>query len=225
MTISKWIAKTFSVATVALGCVAGQMVVAEAALAADFSLDFNDLTEGEEVTTQYEELGVSFSVLGNASTFEGPIAAPISSSNYPGATGLALRSENTWPENSSHLFSDIEITFDSVIDYFSILALDMDEPVEIRGYLGDSLVSSVSGAQAGDHHVSELVLGKKGGSQRYDRIVIDVVEGTPGGVDGGPEYFDNLKYSTTVPEPGAMASLAVVSLLGLNVLKHKRQGA
>ncbi len=218
MAISNLITRTLSVATVTVGCIVGQMVKAEASFAANFSINFNDLTAGDVVTNQYASQGVSFST---SNSFGGPIAAAISSATYPGASGIALRPENALPFNSTHLFSDIEISFAEAINYFSILSLDSDEPLTVRGFYQGNEVASLTIGAGSDLQVREFILDGMSGSYKLDKVRLDLVEGQLGNASGGPEFFDNLKYHT-VPEPGAVGGLLALGLMGIKTLKSRK---
>ncbi|GBC62973.1 hypothetical protein DENIS_3959 [Desulfonema ishimotonii] len=177
-------------------------------------IDFDDLTAGTIVTDQYSDQGVTFSLTGTS--IAGPKTVRVSSSTYAPASGIALR-----PSEDGRTFYDIEMSFSTEIDYFSILSLDSDEPITATAYLGDDVVDSVSFAAGGNTEVYELALGEVYGRTLFDRVILDVVAGPgPGsGYAGGPEYFDNLEYNPT-PEPGTVFLLGL-GLIGL-VSQRKR---
>ncbi len=169
--------------------------------AALISIDFNDLSVGDVVTDQYASLGVSFSLLDTPAGYvDGPVAVSINSSTYPPADGIALVAG----DDSRDAFYDIELSFSQAIDYFSMLSLDSDEPLYVRGYSGSTLMQEKYYPPGSNTQVWNLELGGIGSGLEFDRIVLDVVAGVEGqGYAGGPEFFDNLTYNP-VPEPATL---------------------
>lgn len=161
-------------------------------------IDFDDRTPGEVVTNQYASLGVTIATLnsppelgGGASVVDGdPVA-------YPGSSGKAL-----FPCLDG-LCYDIELNFSDPIDYFSILSLDSDEPLTVRGFFEGQEVQSEFFPSGSDLQVHMVELGGIGGATRLDRVVIDLVLGTVNTTAAGPELYSNLRYNV-VPEPTTM---------------------
>ena len=101
---------------------------------------------------------------------------------------------------------DLEISFDAPVDLFSLMAPDAEESVSAFGYLGNTLVQSISqgillgnygGTPSGGYFrgsVYRLELGAIGGSLQFDRIVIDLIDGEHPAA--GPEEFDKVVYNT-----------------------------
>jgi len=189
--------------------------------AAFVTIDFNGLSSGTTLTNQYSAFGVDFALLDIPSQYQsGPGVVFINNSTYAPASGMAI----TPGDNTRDPFYDIELSFTSYIDYFSILALDADEPVYVRGYGKNNILMQEKYYSPGsDTQVWKLELGGMGGSLFFDRIVIDVVKGNDdgSGYAGGPEFFDNLNFNT-VPEPATML-LFGVGLIGLSGICRKRR--
>lgn len=205
--------KTISVAGLGVGLV--MLVTCSLVSANIVEIDFNGLTAGEVVTSQYASEGVTFSLLGTPVGYgvDGPVAASISSTTYPSASGIALTPGN----NASDPFYDVELLFSTSIDYFSLLSLDSDEALNIFAFQGSTQVQMQSYPAGTDTQVWNLELGGIGGGVLFDRVVLDVVEGAAGTMAGGPEYFDNLKFnSSEVPEPATfmLFGAALAGLLG-----------
>jgi hypothetical protein len=159
------------------------------------SIDFNELTETDVLTDQYLDKGVTFKLLDTPDGYiQGPAIIPIDSSSYPGASGMGLWPHDRNFENDFHF--DIEILFSKPINYFSILSLDSDEPVTVRGFLNNSEIASKYYSSGSNLQVWNVELGNIDGEQLFDRIVIDVVRGELTCCAGGPEFFDNLKFNT-----------------------------
>ena len=180
------------------------------------NIDFNGLSRGTVVTNQFADLGVTFSLL-DSSRGDGPIDETLSNVYAP-ASGIAIVPS----ESRTDPFSDIELSFAQSIDFFSILSLDSDEPLSVHGYLNDVLVQTLSRPAGRDRQVNEIILGEIGGSQRFDRVVVDVREGREGSHFGGPELFDNLAYNT-VPEPSTLLGMGTLALASGTLLRRKRK--
>lgn len=216
-TITQWIAQLLPTATVTLACVGAQAAIgSNAGLAASLtSIDFDNLTSGTVVTNQYSAQGVTFSSSGSVA---GPTTIQLLAGMYQGASGMALLPQSAAPGQKSNLFADFQISFDNAIDYFSILALDSDEPLQALGYYQGNLVDSISFTAGSDLQVNQVTLGSIGGNKKFDKIVLNLVEGNPGDVTGGPELYDNLTYHT-VPEPTMLGGLFAFGLMGLRKRK------
>lgn len=207
----------------------GEAVNATAAMAAPTTVDFNEFQYGDIVTEVATlDQTITFALSDANSINDGLLAYPLSAPGYPGASGIILRPVSAPPTG---VFSDFSIDFENAIDYFSFLALDADEAITARAYYQGQLIDSMSGipsalTPATDRQVRELTFGTVGGGQFYDRIEIDVVEGTPGELDGGPENFDTLVYNlapvaTEVPEPGSLLGLLGLASIGVKSLRRR----
>ncbi|MES9957095.1 MAG: PEP-CTERM sorting domain-containing protein [Sedimenticola sp.] len=201
--------------------------------AAPVVIDFDDVAVGTEITTQYS--GVSFSLLGSP-PITGPRTYALDDAdgtnvNIFGATGNAITPGDVIGGFPGNPLYDFEISFDAPIDYFSLMAIDAEETVAAYGYLGDTLVQSISqgvlvgnygGSPVGGYFrgsVYNLELGGIGGSYLFDRVVIDLVQGDHPAA--GPELYDNLVYNS-VPEPGTLALLflGIASFYFVRVRHH-----
>ena len=175
-------------------------------------IDFNELSLGIVLTDQYEDQGVVFGLVGNAGGLLGPMTVEFPDIDFSPAGGIMLAptDDNTTNDN----WSDIELTFaDGGVDWFSMLALDSDEPVSAFAYRGNQLIDSITFSGGGNHQVWDLQLGSVGGPM-FDRVVIDLV--TTGNV--GPEVYDNLSFNR-IPAPGALAMVPI----GLCVLGRRKR--
>lgn len=172
--------------------------------------DFNDFEVGVALTDQIE--GVTFSLVGAT---EGPRTRKISNKRYKGADGIALRPSNVMKGGLGGPFFDIAIEFDTPTDFFSILALDSDEPVNATAFLDGEIVDFIGFRGGTNFQVYELELGEIGGSSLFDRVVIDIV--TKGNkYEPGPELFDNLTFNrNVVPTPGAFTLLATSGVIAM----------
>lgn len=188
------------------------------------TIDFNDLATGTDVSNQYASQGVTFSLIG--SSLPGPNTFALVDGSTPlnifGATGNAINPG----DDHRDPFWDIQIDFAMSIEYFSILALDAEESFTVRiyddlnpiGTATNSLVGNRSSAPfRGPVYMAEF--GFVGSGVLFNRVVIDVVEGSSGGTSGGPELFDNVQYSA-VPEPSSLA-LWCVALGGIGYLQKR----
>jgi hypothetical protein len=180
--------------------------------AALVEIDFNSLSEGVEVTSQFSSSGVTFELLG--ATIPGPTTTSLQGSDIFGATGMAIAPG----DDVFDPFWDIQLTFNQSIDYFSILALNAEEVVTLEGYKDGALMQSITQAEGtflgkvteGDvtfrGPVYLLELGLIDGVSIFDRVVINVTKDFTGtGNDGGPEQFDNIAFNVSaVPLPPAL---------------------
>ena len=191
-------------------------------------LDFEDAVDGESITDQYN--GLTFGLIGAG---EGPKAHTITKkkllNKYGDAGGTTFRPSNSDKGTFKGPWFDIEIGFDAATDWFSILALDADEPVSAYAYLGTELVDSISFRGGTNFQVRNLVLGELGGPV-FDRVVLDIRDKGKG-MKPGPEIFDNLRYNLldvesargeVIPTPGALTLLAMGGLLST---RRRRRGA
>ena len=200
-----------------IGCIAISTFAVPAQAGSLVNIDFDALSVGTVVTNQFENLGVTFSLL-NSPPVTGPVVTDIHDTNYAPATGLAILPG----DDGADPFFDIELSFAKTIDFFSMLSLDSDEPLSVQGFLDGELVQSVSFPAGTDLQVNHIQLGGIGGMQRFDRVVLNVTEGTAGGFSGGPEFYDNLSYNT-VPESSSVLSLLAFGACGIGFLLRKRQ--
>jgi|GEM_PF-6795116 len=174
--------------------------------------DFDSFAPGTSVTDQID--GVTIGLLG-APAGEGPRAMRISDTSYEPAGGMALRPSTFATGLSQGPWFDLVFEFDEPTDYFSILALDAEEPVSARAYLGQTLVDLIGFRSGTNYQVWNLELGEVGGSREFDRVVVDIVTTGQGWLPG-PEIFDNLQFSrSAVPTPGAMTLLATGGILAM----------
>lgn len=173
--------------------------------------NFNDIEAGATVTDQFA--GVTIGLVG-APEGEGPRAMIISDTSYGLAGGIALRPSTHPTGLSIGPWFDLEFTFDQPTDFFTILALDAEEPVSATAYMGNEIVDLIGFRGGSNYQVWELDLGAIGGPV-FDRVVIDIV--TTGDTwRPGPEIFDNLKFnSIAAPTPGAVTLLATSGLLAM----------
>lgn len=195
-----------------------------AAGASIVTLDFEDAVDGESVTDQYE--GITFGLLGATEGPTGPMAHTLTRkkllNKYGDAGGTTIRPSNSDKGTFKGPWFDIEIGFETATDYFSIFALDADEPVSAYAYLGTELVDSVSFRGGKNFQVWHIELGELGGPV-FDRVVLDIRDKGMG-MKPGPEIFDNLSYNVFdvgavrgapgIPSPGAASLLAMGGLLG-----------
>jgi hypothetical protein len=193
------------------------------------TLDFEDAVDGESVTDRYE--GLTFGLIGAA---EGPKAHTLTRkkllNKYGNAGGTTIRPSNSDQGTFKGPWFDIEIGFETATDYFSIFALDADEPVSAYAYLGTELVDSVSFRGGRNFQVWHIELGGLGGPV-FDRVVLDIRD-KGNGMKPGPEIFDNLSYNALgvesvrgapgIPAPGAAPLLAMGGLLGAR--RRRRTG-
>ena len=184
------------------------------------NIDFNDLTPGTPVTTQYQAQGVTLSLLG--STLSGPYTYALEELdgtplNIFGASGNAINpGDNTIPP-----YWAIEFQFSTPVDYFSILALDADETFTVTAYVNQQVINApLSLSLLGIKETSpfrgpvyDVDLGSIGGALLFDRVVI-----SPNG--DIPEVFDNLQFNA-VPIPPALW-LFGSGLLGLVGIARKK---
>ena len=206
------------------------LALAGAARADIVYIDFEDAADGETITDQYD--GLYFGLIG---TDDGPKAHHVTKkklqNKYGDAGGMTIRPSNSNKGTFKGPWFDIEIGFETPTDFFSIRALDADEPVSAYAYLGETLVDSISFKGGSNFQVRMLELGELGGSL-FDRVVLDIRE-KGGGMKPGPEIFDNLSFNNRgsvldpfpdpdpmppvvetprqqeeVPAPGALALLA-----------------
>jgi len=163
-------------------------------LSEEIKIDFNDLNPNEVITTQFSEKGIHFNLLDIPINYmKGPKTITINSNLYPKADGIGI----TTRENGNvDINYDIEINFANDIDYFSILSLDSDEPITINAYYNDDKIESKHYRAGSDLQIWKVEIGEIGGSNRFDRIVLDLVKGSSSNTSGGPEYFDNLVFNT-----------------------------
>ncbi len=176
-------------------------------------IDFNDLEPGVMVTDQYE--GVRISLLG-AAPGDGPVTRTIPSGTYAGADGIALRPSTEPGTTGDGPWSDLHFIFDEPTEFFSLLALDAEEPVSATAWLGDEKVATMGYRGGSNFQVWDLTFGAVGGDMAFDRVIVDLVN------DGdswhpGPEIFDNLRFTRTasVPTPGAVTLLASSGVLAM----------
>ena len=152
------------------------------------SINFDSLLPNTILTDQFKNLGVTFSLL-NSPSLTGPVPISLDALSspyiYPPASGIAISpGSGLFASN----FYDVEMSFASPIDYFSILSLDSDEPISALGYYKGNLVQKVSFPSGSGQQVYKLELGSVKGTQLFDKIILDVD-------DGGPEIFDNLTFN------------------------------
>jgi RHS repeat-associated protein len=152
------------------------------------SINFDSLVPNTILTDQFKNLGVTFSLL-NSPSLAGPVPISLDALSspyiYPPASGIAISpGSGLFASN----FYDVEMSFASPIDYFSILSLDSDEPISALGYYKGNLVQKVSFSSGSGQQVYKLELGSVKGTQLFDKIILDVD-------DSGPEIFDNLTFN------------------------------
>ena len=171
-----------------------QFILSSPASANLFEIDFNDLKLGEVLTDQYSASNVTFSLIDSPPDLVGPVAT---SSWAYASFGTAITPGYSYRDP----FFDINISFSQPIDYFSFMALDVDEPVTTKGYYNGSLVQSQTYGPGHNTQIYEMQLGEVGGSIFLDTVIIDLVSGTdPTSFDGGPEWFDDLAFNTAAPQ-------------------------
>ncbi|MCB9838895.1 MAG: hypothetical protein H6813_06110 [Phycisphaeraceae bacterium] len=204
--------------TLLTGGIAASMLLAGAgaAQAELVTIDFDSFDAGVSITDQIAGVHVG---LINAPEGEGPRTMALPNYDYSPASGIALRPSytvNTTPNTlGAGPWRDLSFTFDEPTDYFSILALDADEPVNARAYLGGDLVDSISFRAGSNFQVYKLELGGIGGEVVFDHVVVDLVT-TGQGTEPGPEIFDNLQFTrSSVPTPGALTLLCTSGLLAM----------
>jgi len=209
-----------SIRSIFFAAIMAVTVAFTSAHAALIEIDFDDLSPGTPVTTQYASQGITFSLIGTPTP--GPTTFALVDGGTPlnifGASGNAI---SPGDDPFDPLF-DIELSFSSSIDFLSILALDAEELFTVWGYWDNQLVTSAINSFVGNRNSSPIRgpvrradLGVIGGSQLFNRVIIDVTGGSFGGTSGGPELFDNLSFNTVgIPEPVPIALIG----LGLAVL-------
>jgi len=194
--------------------IAASAVLASAGLAnAELvRIDFNELTPGVTVKDQYA--GVQIRLLG-AGLDAGPVTRAISDSDYLGANGIAIRPSPELEVNGDGPWYDLHFIFDDPTEFFSILALDAEEPVSATAYLGKEKVAVMGYRGGSNYQVWDLTFGEVGGDMLFDRVIVDLVNGGDGW-SPGPEIFDNLRFTrNAVPTPGAVTLLASSGLLAM----------
>lgn len=162
-------------------------------------IDFDDRPTGTPVTTQYQQQGVTLSLI------ESPLAGPYTYAlqtidgvplNIFGASGNAINpGDDTVPP-----YWAIEFNFSTPIDYFSIVALDAEEAFTITAYQDQTPVSAPqSSTLLGTRPDSpfrgsalKFVLGQLGGAVTFNRVVVSPNPDIP-------EVFDNLEFNSVVP--------------------------
>jgi hypothetical protein len=150
-------------------------------------IDFDQLAAGTTLSDQFTDQGVTFT--------SAPTVAPVIAGRYAGATGMNLVPGNV----RTQLFTDVVMQFAAPINYFSMLALDSDELLTLKGFYQGQLVASKLYRKGHNWQVYELKLGSPTGSQLFDEVVLDLVEGRSGRSDGGPEFYDNLTFNVVSP--------------------------
>ncbi|MCB9838894.1 MAG: hypothetical protein H6813_06105 [Phycisphaeraceae bacterium] len=164
-------------------------------------LDFENASNGEMITDQYE--GLRFGLVG-AGDGVGPTAHSLTKKKlikkYGMAGAITLRPSSENRGTFKGPWYDIEIAFDAPTDFFTMLAMDADEPVRALAYLGEELVDSIGFRGGSNYQLRDLTLGEIGGAV-FDRVVIDIRE-KGGGMHPGPELFDNLTYNLIDTLPG-----------------------
>lgn len=198
--------------------IAASMVLAGAGFAnAELvTVNFDSFGAGVAITDQID--GVTVGLLG-APAGSGPKTLQLPNYDYSPASGIAIRPSTSAVTVAGTLgagpWYDIVFEFDEPTDYFSLLALDANEPVTARAYLGEDLVDAIGFRGGTNFQVWNLELGELGGPIVFDRVVIDIVETGPTW-QPGPEIFDNLRFSrSSVQTPGAVTLLATSGLLAL----------
>lgn len=175
-------------------------------------IDFNDLEPGVMVTDQYE--GVRISLLGGEPG-EGPVTRTIPADTYIGAGGIAIRPSTVPGTTGDGPWSDLHFIFDEPTEYFSLLALDAEEPVSATAWLGDEKVAVMGYRGGTNFQVWDLTFGEVGGDMAFDRVIVDLVNDGDGW-SPGPEIFDNLRFTrSAVPTPGAVTLLASSGVLAM----------
>ena len=202
------------------------LVLCGSSNAALVSVDFSGFNAGDIVTDQIP--GVSISLL-TSPLIAGPrIYILQDTSNNPqdvlGATGNAITpGDNVGSINPP--FFDIQFSFSTAVDYFSIQILDAEESLTGLAFLGGNLVESIQqgtflgvySAPVFNGPVYRMTLGSIGGSVHFDRVVIDLTE------NDGPELYDNVTFNTAaVPEPSAFSSLILAAGVALFLARKLR---
>lgn len=176
--------------------------------AAVVSIDFNDLSAGENVTTQYQALGLTFSLIPSPTEPGSPLPPPSGPTTWSlgpvdqyGVNGMSIIVGPT----TNGPFYDVQVDFALPVDYFAITALDAETlPLRLTAFSGATalplaLTSTYLGNIGQLPYVSGptylLEIGAVGGPVFFDRIVF-----------GGTEQFDNIQFSTAsaVPVPAAV---------------------
>jgi len=204
--------------TLNTGGIAASMVLAGAGFAnAELvTVDFDSFDAGIAISDQIAGVTIGFV---DGPEGEGPRTMALPDLDYGAASGIALRPSPSVVETPGTLgvgpWYDLVFEFDEPTDYFSILAVDAEEPVSARAYLGADLVDSIGFRNGTNFQVWSLELGELGGAVVFDRVVVDIVT-TGDAWLPGPEVFDNLTFTRgTVPTPGAVTLLATSGLLAL----------
>jgi len=186
------------------------------------TIDFEDSSHGVTLPTDaYASRGIGISLIGLGNT--GPNMWAINA-NSGGSEGNAI-----WPSTATVAvddgpFDDMDLRFTIPIDFFSIIALDVDagETYRFVTYLGDTLVGvGESRVQTGTYRMTnpytgssiggpifENVLGQIGGAVSFDRVVVDLDA-------GGPELWDTIRFNTVAVVPTPAAVWLLGSTLGL----------
>ena len=152
-----------------------------------------------------------FGLVGGIGAPAGPITVEFPNNDYTPAGGIMIAPTD---DNTNNLnWYDMELTFAGGIDWFSMLALDADEAVTARAYMGGTLVDTISFEGGGNLEVFDMELGGIGGAM-FDRVVIDL--DTVGNV--GPEIYDNLRFNR-IPAPGTL----VLGTLCMGLFSRRRR--
>lgn len=163
-------------------------------------IDFDDLTPYEMLPDEYpNNSGVHFSLRGSPPALPRPTTIPFADSTGPLAAFGAEGNLLTAGDHPPIPVYEVEISFDSPIDYFAVTALDNDEGFKVVGYLKGSVISSLTdgtylgwyqspdGWFRGPVHRAEL--GAIGGPLVFDQIVLSKVSGDMA------ERFENIQVN------------------------------
>ncbi len=119
----------------------------------------------------------------------------------------------------TNVMADIVFDFAVPIDYVALTALDIDEALSMRVYLDGTQVAWKSNTVFGDTAAERFEFGAVGGTQLFDRLVVDLKEGAQNNpAAAGPEFYDNLEFHLTaalpqpVPEPATLVCAAAAAL-------------